>query len=140
MVTVARTMKPNPLAALYHFTVPISWTLASKGCRPNGDLELFRGGLGRGCGAAIYAYDFPHLNTPLRRSRPELDRHAWLEGVDAYAGKRRSMEKSIAELVRELDKAVPLKSIVPFHLAPKRGRGRFAELWLGKLRGDLGVP
>src|SRR5580692_3831787 len=43
-------MKPNPLAALYHFTVPISWTLASEGCRSNGDLELFRGGLG---GAAV---------------------------------------------------------------------------------------
>ena len=61
-----------------------------------------------------------------------------MEGVDAYAGKRRSMEKSIAGPVRELDKAVPLKSIVPFHLAPNRGRGRFAELWLGKLRRDLG--
>src|SRR5580692_4943318 len=43
-------MKPNPLAALYHFTVPISWTLASEGCRSNGDLELFRGDLG---GAAV---------------------------------------------------------------------------------------
>ena len=79
------------------------------------------------------------MNTPLRGSRPELDRRAWLERVDAYAGKR-SMEKSIARPVRELDKAVPLKSIVPFHLAPNRGRGRFAELWLGKLRRDLGVP
>src|ERR1700730_16897817 len=39
----SRTMKPNPLAALYHFTVPISWTLASKGCRSNGDLKFFRG-------------------------------------------------------------------------------------------------
>src|SRR3984893_1634719 len=93
---------------------------------------------GRGCGVAIYAYDFRHLNTPLRSSRPELDRHAWLEGVDAYAGKRRSMEKSIAGPVRELDKAVPLNSIVPFHLAPNRGRRRFAELWLGKLRRGLG--
>ena len=49
----SRTMKPNPLAALYHFTVPISWTLASKGCRSNGDLELFRGGLG---GAAVLLF------------------------------------------------------------------------------------
>jgi hypothetical protein len=37
-----------------------------------------------------------------------------LEGVDAYAGKRRSMEESIAGLVRELDEAVPLFRIVPF--------------------------
>jgi hypothetical protein len=43
-------MKPNPLVALYHFTVPISWTLASNGCRFNGDLKFFRGGLG---GAAV---------------------------------------------------------------------------------------
>src|SRR6476620_10181182 len=43
-------MKPNPLAALYHFTVPISWTLASKGCRSDGDLKCPRGGLG---GAAV---------------------------------------------------------------------------------------
>jgi hypothetical protein len=43
-------MKPNPLAALYDFTVPLSWTLASKRCRPNGDLEPFRGGLS---GAAV---------------------------------------------------------------------------------------
>ena len=98
------------------------------------------GAIWGGCGAAIYAYDFRHLNTPLRRGCPEFDRHAWLEGVDGYAGKRRSMEKSIAGPVRELDKAVPLKSIVPFHLTPNRGRGRFAELWLGKLRRDLGVP
>jgi hypothetical protein len=42
--------EPNPLAALYHFTVPISWRLASKGCRSDGDLELFRGDLG---GAAV---------------------------------------------------------------------------------------
>ena len=76
-----------------------------------------------------------------RSSQPQnAVRHAWLESVDAYAGKRRSMEKSIAGPVRELDKAVPLKSIVPFHLAPNRGRGRFAELWLGKLRRDFGVP
>ena len=98
------------------------------------------GAIWGGCGAAIYAYDFRHLNTPLRRSRPELDRHAWLESADAHACERRSMEESIAGPVRELDKAVPLKSIVPFHLAPNRGRGRFAELWLGKLRRDLGVP
>jgi hypothetical protein len=82
---------------------------------------------------------FRHLNTPLRRGGPELDRHAWLEGVDAYVGKRRSMEKSIAGPVRELDKAVPLNGIVPFHLAPNRGRGRFAELWLRNLRRDLGM-
>jgi hypothetical protein len=45
------TMNPNPFVALYHFTVPISWTLASKGCRSaDGDLELFRGGPG---GAAV---------------------------------------------------------------------------------------
>src|SRR3984893_15706883 len=43
-------MKPNPLAALYHFTVPISWTLVSKGCRFNGALKFFRGDLG---GAAV---------------------------------------------------------------------------------------
>src|SRR5258708_5639 len=43
-------MKPNPLAALYHFTVPISRTLASKGCRSDGDLNLPRGDLG---GAAV---------------------------------------------------------------------------------------
>jgi hypothetical protein len=46
----SRTMKPNPLAALYHFTVPISWALASKGCRSDGNLKLFRGSLG---GAAV---------------------------------------------------------------------------------------
>jgi hypothetical protein len=40
----------EPLGALYHFTVPISWTLASKGGRSAGDLKPFRGGLG---GAAV---------------------------------------------------------------------------------------
>ena len=43
-------MKPNPLVALYHFTVPISWKLASEGCRSDGDLNLSRGDLG---GAAV---------------------------------------------------------------------------------------
>src|SRR5690348_5656013 len=43
-------MKPNPLAALCHFTVPISWTLASKGRRSDPDLNLSRGDLG---GAAV---------------------------------------------------------------------------------------
>jgi hypothetical protein len=46
----SRTMKPKPLVALYHFTFPIYWPLASKGCRFNGDLKFFRGGLG---GAAV---------------------------------------------------------------------------------------
>jgi hypothetical protein len=36
-----KPIKPNPLAALYHFTVLISWTLASRGCRSNGDLKFF---------------------------------------------------------------------------------------------------
>src|SRR3984893_4614845 len=94
---------------------------------------------GRGCGAAIYAYDFRHLNTPLRRSRPELDRHAWLEGVDAYAGKRRSMEKSIAGTVRELDEAVPFVGVEPFQFTPNRRRGWLTELCFGKLRRDLGM-
>src|SRR4029077_774327 len=49
-------MKPNPLAASYHFTVPISWTLASKGCRSDGDLKRPPGGLG---GAAVL------LSTPM---------------------------------------------------------------------------
>src|ERR1700732_1975267 len=110
-------MKPNPLAALYPFTAPISWTLASKGCRFNGDLKFLSWRPGRCCGAAIYAYDFRHLKTPLRRSRPELDRHAWLEGVDAYAGKRKSMEKSIAGPVRELDKAYLLTALFHFTLS-----------------------
>ena len=80
------------------------------------------------------------MKTPLRRSRPELDRHAWLESADAYAYDRGSMEESIAGPVRELDKAVPLNTIVPLQLSPNRRRGRFAKLWLGKLRRDLGVP
>ena len=33
-------MKPNPFMASYHFTVPISWTLASKDRRSDGDLKL----------------------------------------------------------------------------------------------------
>ena len=41
------TMKPNPFMALYHFTVPISWTLAFKGCRSDGDSKLPRVGLVR---------------------------------------------------------------------------------------------
>ena len=40
----------EPLAALYHFTVPISWTLASKGRRSDGDPKLARGCLD---GAAV---------------------------------------------------------------------------------------
>src|SRR5215471_7675952 len=39
---LSSTTKPNPLAALYHFTVPISWTFASKGCRSDGDPKLRR--------------------------------------------------------------------------------------------------
>jgi hypothetical protein len=58
----------------------------------------------------------------------------------AHAFDRRSMEESIAGAIRELDKAVPFSRIVPFQLAPNRRRGRFAELWPGKLRGDLGMP
>src|SRR6266571_4503469 len=38
-------MKPNPFVALYHFTVPVSWTLASKAAGSEGDLKLARGGL-----------------------------------------------------------------------------------------------
>ena len=69
-----------------------------------------------------------------RSSQPQnAVRHAWLESVDAYAGKRRSMEKSIAGSVRELDKAVPLKRIVPFHLTPNCRRGWFVELRFGRL-------
>jgi hypothetical protein len=55
-----------------------------------------------------YAYDFRHLETALRRSHPDLDRHAWSESADANAGERRSMEESIAGPVRELYEAVPL--------------------------------
>jgi hypothetical protein len=43
-------MKPNRLVALNHFTVPISWTLASKGGRSDGDLKPLRADLG---GAAV---------------------------------------------------------------------------------------
>src|ERR1700746_2015388 len=46
----SRTMEPNPLAALYHFTIPISCTLASVGRRSDRDLKLFRRGPG---GAAV---------------------------------------------------------------------------------------
>jgi hypothetical protein len=88
----------------------------------------------------IYGYDFRRLKTPLRRSRPELEHHAWLECADAHARERRSVGDGIAGPVRELDEAVPFFRIVPFELAPNRRRGRFAELWLGKLRRDLGTP
>ena len=94
---------------------------------------------GRGCGAGIYAYDFRHLKTPLRRNRPELDRHAWLESADAYAYDRGSMEESIAGPVRELDEAVPLSRIEPFQFTPNRRCGRLTELCFGKLRRDLGM-
>jgi hypothetical protein len=79
------------------------------------------------------------LKTPLRRSRPELDRHAWLESADAYAYDRGSMEESIAGPVRELDEAVPLSRIEPFQFTPNRRRGRLTELCFGKLRRDLGM-
>jgi hypothetical protein len=36
--------------ALYHFTVPVSWTLTSEAGRSEGDLKLARGGLD---GAAV---------------------------------------------------------------------------------------
>jgi hypothetical protein len=62
------------------------------------------------------------LKTPLRRGRPELEHHAWLESADAHAFDRRSMEESIAGAIRELDKAVPFSTIVPFQLAPNRRR------------------
>jgi hypothetical protein len=79
------------------------------------------------------------LKTPLRRSSPELDRHAWLESADAYAYDRGSMEESIAGPVRELDEAVPLSRIEPFQFTPNRRRGRLTELCFGKLRRDLGM-
>jgi hypothetical protein len=79
------------------------------------------------------------LKTPLRRTRPELDRHAWLESADAYAYDRGSMEESIAGPVRELDEAVPLSRIEPFQFTPNRRRGRLTELCFGKLRRDLGM-
>jgi hypothetical protein len=102
---------------LYHFTVPISWTLASKGCRSNGDLELFRGDLG---GAAIYAYDFCHLRTPLPQSHAQLERLARLQGADADSCERGRMEESVAGPVRELDEAVPFAGVEPFHFALNR--------------------
>jgi hypothetical protein len=43
-------MDPNPLMALYHFTAPISSTLASKDRWSHGELNFFRSGLG---GAAV---------------------------------------------------------------------------------------
>jgi hypothetical protein len=79
------------------------------------------------------------LKTPLRRSRPELDCHAWLESADAYAYDRGSMEESIAGPVRELDEAVPLSRIEPFQFTPNRRRGRLTESCFGKLRRDLGM-
>jgi hypothetical protein len=79
------------------------------------------------------------LETPLRSSRPELERHARLKSADTYAGERRGMEEGIAGPVRELDEAVPFLRIVPLQLPPNRPRGRFIELRFGNLRRDLGV-
>jgi hypothetical protein len=38
---LSMAIKAKPLAVLCHFTVPIAWTLASKGRRSDGDLKLF---------------------------------------------------------------------------------------------------
>src|ERR1700730_17256931 len=43
-------MKPKPFVGLYHFTVPVSWTLASDAARSRGDLIFARGDLD---GAAV---------------------------------------------------------------------------------------
>jgi hypothetical protein len=40
----SRTMKPNLVVALHHFTVPVSWTLASQVAWSESDLKLARGG------------------------------------------------------------------------------------------------
>jgi hypothetical protein len=73
----------EPLAVLYHFTVPISWTLASKGCRSDGDLKLFRGGLG---GAALLLSTLMISVTCRVRcpgSHPQLECLARPQGADA---------------------------------------------------------
>jgi hypothetical protein len=63
------------------------------------------------------------LNTPLRRSRPELDRHAWLEGVDAYAGKRRSIEKASPDPSESSTKPYLLRALYHFTLPQTVGAG-----------------
>jgi len=63
------------------------------------------------------------VNTPLRRSRPELDRHAWLEGADADACERGHVEESVAGPVRELDEAVPFVGVEPLDLCANRQAG-----------------
>jgi hypothetical protein len=54
------------------------------------------------------------------------------------------MEESVAGPIRELDKAEPLISTIPFHFARDRrggwfGEFWFSELWLGQLQRDLGI-
>jgi hypothetical protein len=113
----SRTMKPNPLVALYHFTVPISWTLASNGCWPDGDLNLCRGGLS---GAAVLLSTLGHLRTPMLQSHPQLQHLARLQGSDADACKRSRMEESVTGPVRELDETVPFVGVEPFDMSPNR--------------------
>jgi hypothetical protein len=114
---------------LYHFTVPISWTLTSKGCRSDGDLKLFRGGLGGTAGAAVYAYDLGHLRTPLPQVHPQLKRLTRLQGADADACEGGRMQESVAGPVRELDEPVPFVGVEPFDLSPNRP-GRMIPLIL----------
>jgi hypothetical protein len=45
LLTPSLLMKPKPLMGLYHFTVSISWTLASKGRPSDSDPKPSRGGL-----------------------------------------------------------------------------------------------
>jgi hypothetical protein len=68
----------EPLSDVYHFTIPISWTLASKGCRSNGDLELFRGGLG-GAAVLLSTFDFFSLTRVRAREtkKTQLQRGLW---------------------------------------------------------------
>jgi hypothetical protein len=81
-------MKPNPFLALYHFTVPVSWTLASEAGRSEGDLKLARGGLD---GAAVLLSTLIISVTCGPRCPEPLERLARLHGADADASEHRRM-------------------------------------------------
>jgi len=94
---------------------------------------------GRGCGAAIYAYYFRHLRTPLPQSHAQLERLARLQGADADACERSHVEESVAGPVRELDEAVPFVGVEPFDLSPNHQAGWCVEFWFGQSRRDVGI-
>jgi len=127
-------MKPNPLVALYHFTVPSSSTVGAirrricRSFRPRPPRLLLR------CGAGIHTKDLRHLR-PLR-SGPgtHLKRRAGGHAAEAAALDYADMQERVASTVGKLYEAEALVRVVPLDGRSDRRTGGAVELWTARRR------